>query len=135
MFIVTYGRSGSTLLQGVLNALPGYLIRGENGGVLHDLFRYHQVITDRIEWMDARGESSLDPTHPFYGLHAYPTQAALEGQRRLAVDTVLRPEPDTRVTGFKEVRWNLRTCRSTRPTSRPSSLGRSSWSTPATSAT
>src|SRR5688572_1085508 len=32
LFIVTYGRSGSTLLQGVLNSIPGYLIRGENDG-------------------------------------------------------------------------------------------------------
>jgi len=30
VFVVTYGRSGSTLMQGLLNALPGVLVRGES---------------------------------------------------------------------------------------------------------
>ncbi len=38
LFIVTYGRSGSTLLQGILNSIPGYLIRGENRAALFHLY-------------------------------------------------------------------------------------------------
>jgi hypothetical protein len=30
VFVMTYGRSGSTLLMGLLNTIPGYLVRGEN---------------------------------------------------------------------------------------------------------
>lgn len=41
LFVVTYGRSGSTLVQGLLNSIPGYLIRGENRGVLYRLYQYH----------------------------------------------------------------------------------------------
>ena len=32
VFVVTYGRSGSTLLQTVLQSIDGYFIRGENTG-------------------------------------------------------------------------------------------------------
>jgi hypothetical protein len=37
IFVVTYGRSGSTLLQGVLNGIPGFLIRGENKDIVGHL--------------------------------------------------------------------------------------------------
>jgi hypothetical protein len=30
LFVVTWGRSGSTLQIGLLNTLPGYLVRGGN---------------------------------------------------------------------------------------------------------
>ena len=38
VFIFTYGRSGSTLLMGLLNSLPHYCIRGENNNLLHRLY-------------------------------------------------------------------------------------------------
>jgi hypothetical protein len=43
VFIVTYGRSGSTLLQGVLNSIPGYLVRGENRQALRHLRALMQI--------------------------------------------------------------------------------------------
>src|SRR3954464_1127587 len=39
VFVVTYGRSGSTLVQGLLNALPGTLVRGENNFYILPLFQ------------------------------------------------------------------------------------------------
>ena len=33
-------------------------------------------------------------------------QGSLRAIRRLALDTLLRPEPDTRVVGCKEIRWD-----------------------------
>jgi hypothetical protein len=44
-------------------------------------------------------------THPFFGAADFPEQRSLERIRELVVDTVLRPHADTRVTGFKEIRW------------------------------
>ena len=44
-------------------------------------------------------------THPFYGIPDFPPEQSLRDTRRLVLDTVLRPEPETRVTGFKEIRW------------------------------
>jgi hypothetical protein len=43
LFIVTYGRSGSTLLQGILNSTPGVLIRGENRGISYKLHEFHRI--------------------------------------------------------------------------------------------
>ena len=44
VLIVTYGRSGSTLLQGILNSIEGCLIRGENDNFCFALYQAHQSI-------------------------------------------------------------------------------------------
>ena len=104
VFIVAYGRSGSTLLQGVLNSTPGFLIRGENRDALRHLFVFHQTCSkERARVRQAR--RALDSTHPFYGIDGFPPKTSLKDIRRLAIDTVLRPTPETRVSGFKEIRW------------------------------
>jgi hypothetical protein len=103
VFVVTYGRSGSTLLAGVLNSIPGYLIRGENRDALHHLFLFHQtLVAERERVGQARGRQR---THPFFGIGDVPLDRSLRGIRKLVLDTVLRPRKDTRVTGFKEIRW------------------------------
>ena len=38
LFTLTYARSGSTLLQNILNSVPGVLFRGENAGALNGLY-------------------------------------------------------------------------------------------------
>lgn len=103
LFVVTYGKSGSTLLMGLLDSLPGFCIRGENRGALYHLFQYHsKAETERAKWAK---KEPLRPTHPWYGIDDYPSATAVARLRRLVVDTLLRPEPGTRVAGFKEVRW------------------------------
>jgi hypothetical protein len=103
LFVVTYGRSGSTLLMGVLNTLPGYLLRGENRDALHHLFLFDKTM--RTESARAPRRRLRQPTHPFFGIGDYPQERAVRQLRRLVTDTVLRPNEDTRVTGFKEIRW------------------------------
>lgn len=107
LFVVTYGRSGSTLVAGLLNAIPGYLIRGENQDALHHLFRYHRTLeTTRATQLDRYSTAALRRrTHPFFGIAGFSGERSLTSIRRLALDTVLRPKPETRVTGFKEIRW------------------------------
>lgn len=103
LFIVTYGRSGSTLLMGLLNAQPGFCIRGENQGVLYDLFQFQsKAVAARAK--QRRGEP-LTPRNPWYGIEHYPAELAAARMRQLVIETLLRPEPGTRVTGFKEIRW------------------------------
>lgn len=104
VFVATYGRSGSTLVQGVLNALPGYLVRGENRGALHHLHAFHRTCATEAARVRA-GNGAGGTSHPWFGIGGYPDDLALAEVRRLVVDTLLRPEPDTRVTGFKEIRW------------------------------
>lgn len=106
LFVVTYGRSGSTLLMGLLDSLPGFCIRGENRGVLYDLFQYHsKAVKARTQWS---GDAPLAPQHAWYGIDDYPPDVAITRMRQLVLDTLLRPEPDTRVSGFKEIRWYMR---------------------------
>jgi hypothetical protein len=103
LFVVTYGRSGSTLLMGLLNSIPGYLVRGENWHALHHLYLFHRTLAEGSRrWEPARLRRR---THPFFGAGDFPVQTSLDGIRRLVLDTVLRPRDDTRVTGFKEIRW------------------------------
>lgn len=103
LFLMTYGRSGSTLVSGLLNAQPGYLVRGENEHVLHHLYDYHRTLASLKERKPAKNSGS--PTHPFFGVGDVPLDRSLVEIRRLATQTLLRPEADTRVTGFKEIRW------------------------------
>jgi len=112
LFVVTYGRSGSTLLQGILNAIPGYLIRGENRQMLAHLHEFHRLGTaEKREQRRQQRKHDLPvggstPVRPFYGMDNFKGQASLRDIRRLALDTILRPTPETRVTGFKEIRWD-----------------------------
>lgn len=103
LFVVTYGRSGSTLLMGLLNTLPGYLVRGENRDALHHLFLFDKTM--RTESSRGPKRKLREPTHPFFGIAGYPREKAVRQLRRIATETVMRPQQDTRVTGFKEIRW------------------------------
>jgi hypothetical protein len=103
VFVVTYGRSGSTLLQGILSATPGVVIRGENGGVIQQLFAFHETVTRHRDRL-AR-EDVLPPSHPWWGVDGYPDATALRDFRTLLLDTVLRPDADTKLVGFKEIDW------------------------------
>ena len=103
LFVVTYGRSGSTLLQGILSSVPGIQIRGENGGVLQDLFRFHDTATGHRERLSR--SAPLPAQHPWWGIDGYPDATAYRDLRILLLDTVLRPDPDTKVVGFKEISW------------------------------
>ena len=76
LFVVTYGRSGSTLLMGVFqHTLPGYLVRGENRDALHHLFLFDQTM--RTESNGARSCNLRQPTHPFFGIAGYPREKAV----------------------------------------------------------
>lgn len=103
LFVVTYGRSGSTLVQGILNSIPGYLIRGENRQVMRRLFEMHETLKAECE-RNLAGRKG--PTDPWFGISEYPAETALDDYRRLALATILRPARDTRVVGFKEIRWD-----------------------------
>ena len=104
LFLVTYGRSGSTLLQGILNSIPGYLIRGENRWAPYHLYQFHQVCSAARDAQYSRGHR-LGPDHPWFRMDDFPLEAALSYQRTLVLETLLRPRRTTRVAGFKEIMW------------------------------
>ena len=105
--IVTYGRSGSTLLQNMLNSIPGYQIRGENNDALSHLAQSWWAIESAQQLRGLRKiGAETDQTHPWYGGEKIdPRQVGY----RLAsgfVDTILKPDAGVRVAGFKEIRFH-----------------------------
>jgi hypothetical protein len=105
LFILSCGRTGSTLVQGVLNTAPGVLIRGENGGVLADLFRFHATAGFHRERL-ARDSTFLQSTNAWFGIDGYPEDLARRELRQLATDLLFRPGPDANTVGGKEIRWS-----------------------------
>jgi hypothetical protein len=98
--VVTYGRTGSTALQAALNALPGVLVRGENYSALRGLETYVQAMAETADRHHAKRRA-----HPWFGSAELDPVQILHDQRRHVVEHVLRPGKDTKVLGFKEVRY------------------------------
>jgi len=106
VFVVTYGRSGSTLVQGLLNTLPRTLVRGENGFYVLHLFR---------AWASVRKFRSVHRRHKprvshsaFYGLNEVTPASFVESTRGLVTGHLLGSVPPKQVDvlGFKEVLWH-----------------------------
>jgi hypothetical protein len=90
--------------MGVLNSSPGILLRGENRAALHHLYAYHRTLAEvRHQWGPKRTRRRTDP---YFGAADFREQRSVRRIRELVVETVLRPKPDTRLTGFKEVKWH-----------------------------
>ncbi|MCX6433635.1 MAG: sulfotransferase [Actinobacteria bacterium] len=98
--VVTYGRTGSTVLQSALNALPGVMIRGENYSALRGLNAYVQALAETADRHHAG-----KPTHPWFGSARLDPSAVVTDLRQHVLSTVLRPRTDTTWIGFKEVRY------------------------------
>lgn len=106
-FIVTYGRTGSTLLQGVLNACPGVTIHGENSGFFYYLYKaYESALLAREH---VAGLEASAPSHAFYGADGVDIprlKAAIAGLMR---DHLHRNDDPagSGLRGFKEVRYDM----------------------------
>ncbi len=109
LFLVTYGRSGSTLLQNMINALPGHVLRGENANILAPLVRaWHdqrQFHPEQIARMRKVGLPSR-PHQPWFGYEGIDIDRLGRHLADVVLRDVLRPGPDTRLAGFKEIRWH-----------------------------
>jgi hypothetical protein len=106
VFVVTYGRSGSTLTQGLLNALPHTLVRGENDLYLLPLYRAWAGVSEvrRKHAKNARqGTRSA-----FYGIDELQPDDFVTSTRDLTLTQLYGsvPRRDVDVLGFKEVRWH-----------------------------
>lgn len=100
--IVTYGRTGSTLLQGMLNTIDGMRFLGENEGAFFHLFEYIET----IERLSRRTDSDL-PSSPFYGAGALDPVAAKQAARGVinAYFATACIEDVPTCIGFKDVRY------------------------------
>lgn len=118
VFVVTYGRSGSTLTQSLLNAIPGYSIRGENGNLTYFLSRAIHMVTEHDMYKWRREDIKKDPDErrsylrkilgqpydPWAGSENVDPEDFSMSLMNVFVEQVLQPERDCRVSGFKEIR-------------------------------
>jgi len=101
--LVCFGRSGSTVLQRVLNDLPGVEIRGENLGATRHLFRASAALTEaHHRYAKYRRQRADDP---WFGVDRIDPDAVFQSLRHFVVENILQPSPGTSVTGFKEIRY------------------------------
>lgn len=103
VFVVTYGRSGSTLLMGLLNTIPGYRINGENYNALYRLYQADLAIARSLE--KGRGRQHLQPTSAWHGMPRVRQRRFRDELAGSFLRHVLRPGPGDRVLGFKEIRY------------------------------
>lgn len=106
VLVVTFGRSGSTLVQGLLNALPRTLVRGENNLFVLPIYRSLAAVREfRRLHLHHRTSNSASA---FYGLNAIRRGPFLDALNRVVVASVRGglPANDFDVLGFKEVLWH-----------------------------
>lgn len=106
VFVVTYGRSGSTVVQGLLNALPRTLVRGENRLFVLPLFRGHDVLRRHRDTYNR--PATRRPVSAFYGLDEIDVHALATGIGELVNRQLLgdvEPGAVDRL-GFKDVVWH-----------------------------
>lgn len=106
VFVVTYGRSGSTLVQGLLNTLPRTLVRGENNMYVLHLFRAMQSVQ---AFRKTHLKHNPKASHSaFYGLNEITPASFVDSTRTLVTGHLLgsvAPDEVDRL-GFKEVLWH-----------------------------
>ena len=106
VFVVTYGRSGSTLVQGLLNTLPRTVVRGENNLYVLPLFRaMSSVQAFRKTHLQHNPKASHSA---FYGLNEITLPSFVASTRTLVTGHLLGsiPPREVDVLGFKEVLWH-----------------------------
>lgn len=107
VFVVTYGRSGSTLVQNMLNTIPGSCVRGENENLLAPLSRTWDILLHSEQGAKMRETKKVSlPSDPWFGYEAVQADSVGQAMADAFLSTVLRPDPNTRIVGFKEIRWH-----------------------------
>lgn len=119
VFVSTYGRSGSTILMKLLNAIPGACIRGENNGALPQLIQAVLAIQHENNYLMRREQHLKEPAFrdsywqgflgtpedPWYGIEGVNIEQfgryLLEGFVRYT----LRPPTGVTYLGLKDIHF------------------------------
>lgn len=108
VFVVSCGRSGSTVLQHLLNTIPGWCIRGENANALTHLCRLVADLEDQ-EMVGPQfgppGAAAGTPADPWYGAAEIDVARTARQMFDLFCKEILHLPADLRVGGFKEIRY------------------------------
>lgn len=104
ILIITYGRSGSTLLQGLLNSIDGVLVRGENHNLCYGFYKsYRSLVETKGMKMDG-----ATPVSPWFGCQEVDVDMFLVGVQNLLRDLLVGPGRrigEVSCYGFKEIRY------------------------------
>ncbi len=102
VYVVTYGRSGSTLLTGYLSRLPGFDIRGEN-------YLFPLPLADaEARLADAsalRYGNRANQQSPWYGSHLFSMVRWQRDVLRALLNQLYPFQAIPKTIGFKEIRW------------------------------
>lgn len=102
VYVVTYGRSGSTLLTSYLSTLPGFDIKGENNLFIM-LGREAEV---RLRASREMKSTKRDQhTDAWYGSHLYSVARWRQDQLRALLNQLYPQQLIPKTIGFKEIRW------------------------------
>jgi hypothetical protein len=102
LLIITYGRSGSTLLTGILNSIDRCLIRGENNNFIEGFYdAYTKIESARQVRIGDR------TTQAWYGIQDVDTEFFLESTKNTIKKLLFGRElySDFDTYGFKEIRY------------------------------
>lgn len=115
--MITYGRSGSTLTQELLNSLPGYCVRGENGNLTHFMAKMAHMVEWDKNYAARRDSSTLSyeerlhyqkllgrTSDPWYGAELADPDDFRLSLFDLFAQKILQVPVGCRVSGFKEIR-------------------------------
>lgn len=102
VYLVTYGRSGSTLLAGYLSMLPGFDLRGEN-------YLYMMPMAQSDERMAQLAALKYAGRHktssPWYGSQQASYPRFRRQIKRMVLNQLYPKSPIPKTLGFKEIRW------------------------------
>lgn len=107
VFVITYGRTGSTLLQGLLNSIPDVRVFGESEGSLRRLLGVREALVSSNKKLAKPQNDRAE--NPFFGASRYdPTTVTAEVRSladRLLFDTLPNGEAvDCSMVGCKEIK-------------------------------
>ncbi len=102
-FIVTYARSGSTLLQKILSSLPNAHFTGENTDALNGLWASFKSASLTKE--EQGGEKRSGIGDPWRGAHLISPERYNRRLAEVFVEEIVQPPANAVLVGFKEVRY------------------------------
>lgn len=106
IMIVTYQRSGSTLLQSILNSSDECVIRGENYNLLYFAFQSYLATEDAMKHIQQGGVTAVD--WPFFGAEHMKKEQYFCSVVSAFIEDILNVEPKNSKMniGFKEVKYD-----------------------------
>jgi len=104
LLVVTYGRSGSTLLNGILNSIDGYKIVGENNDAYTHLMKFYNCMIQGLNSNKTceKNFNIFGAKNPWWNDF---NPESLCGYVRIIMIYLIDPQDKYRVVGFKEIRY------------------------------